>query len=328
MRGLTSRREFSFTAAFAVWVALLLFGIFSGLQLGYAGHRFAVAMGAAAILLAGEIFVASPRAQNRADAFLHSYTFLSASLVPLAGYLFYVLAAPFDRPAEILAGIAYVVIPALLAASARGQSPGAWQDYAALLIIWIPVEFRWMYRLFPYPSQLTHTFTILFALNVAIAAFIFIHGLDGIGYAADWNRGYAGTVIFNFVVLALIVISLGEAIGFIHYGPTLARLKQSPLMGAEILVFTAWPEEFLFRGLLQNMLSRSLKSRYAGWLAASIIFGISHILHAPFPNWRYVLLATIAGLFYGRAWMKTGSIFPGAIVHTLVDTIWFAFFPR
>jgi membrane protease YdiL (CAAX protease family) len=61
---------------------------------------------------------------------------------------------------------------------------------------------------------------------------------------------------------------------------------------------------------------------------ASIIFGFSHILHAPFPNWRYVFLATIAGLFYGRAWMKTNSIFPGTIVHALVDTTWFALFAR
>ena len=325
---LSSRRELSFTAAFIVWVALLLFGIFSGLQLGYGGHRFAVAMGAAAILLAGEIFAASPHAQTRLDAFLRKYSFLSASLIPLAGYLLYVLAAPFDRPAIIFAGIAYVVIPPLLAASARGQSPGVWQDYAAILAIWLPVEFRWTYRLFPYPEQLTHTFAILLALNIAIAAFLFIRRLDGIGYAVEWRNNFARAVGINFIVLAIIIIPLGEVIGFIHFGPTLRSLKHTPLTGAEILVFTAWPEEFLFRGLLQNLLSRTLKSRYAGWLAASVVFGFSHILHAPYPNWKYVLLATIAGLFYGRAWMKTGSLFPGTIVHALVDTTWFALFPR
>lgn len=328
MRVFTPRRGLPVAIAVLVWVALLLFGIFAGFRLGYGGNRFAIAIAVAAILLAGEIFAAAPAIRTHLDSFLDSHAYVFAPLFPLAAYLIYALVARAGNTAGIFLGVAYIVVPALLAASARGLSPGAWQDYAALLIIWVPVEFRWMYRLFPYPSQLTHTFTILFALNAAIAVFIFIRRLDGIGYAVDWSRGYAGTVIFNFAVLALIVIPLGEAIGFIHYGPTLARLKQSPLMGAEILVFTAWPEEFLFRGLLQNMLSRSLKNRYAGWLAASVIFGISHILHAPFPNWGYVLLATIAGLFYGRAWMNTGLIFPGTIVHTLVDTIWFAFFPR
>ena len=328
MGAFISRRGFPVAGALLVWAALLFYAIFTGLRLGYAGHRFAIAITVAAIFLAGEIFVATPRVRSRLDSFLGRHTFFIAPLIPLAAYLVYALLGRFGNSAEIFAAIAYIVVPALLAATARGQSPGVWQDYAAILIIWLPVEFRWMYRLFPYPSQLTHTFTILLALNTAVAAFLFIRRLDGVGYAVEWGRSFAWAVVFNFFILALIVIPLGEAIGFIHFGPTFARLKQSPLMGAEILVFTAWPEEFLFRGLLQNMLSRSLKSRYAGWLAASVIFGFSHILHAPFPNWKYVLLATIAGLFYGRAWMKTGSIFPGAIVHALVDTIWFAFFPR
>jgi len=77
-----------------------------------------------------------------------------------------------------------------------------------------------------------------------------------------------------------------------------------------ITLFTAWPEEFLFRGILQNLLSRTLNSRWSGLAAASIIFGLSHILHAPFPNWKYVGLATIAGLFYGHVWMKSGSLLP------------------
>jgi membrane protease YdiL (CAAX protease family) len=29
-----------------------------------------------------------------------------------------------------------------------------------------------------------------------------------------------------------------------------------------------------------------------------------------------------AGIFYGRVWRKTNSIFPAATVHGLVDTIW------
>jgi membrane protease YdiL (CAAX protease family) len=39
-----------------------------------------------------------------------------------------------------------------------------------------------------------------------------------------------------------------------------------------------------------------------------------------------VFLATVAGLFYGRTWIKTGSLFPGAIVHALVDILWHILF--
>jgi membrane protease YdiL (CAAX protease family) len=93
-----------------------------------------------------------------------------------------------------------------------------------------------------------------------------------------------------------------------------------------IFLFTAWPEEFLFRGLLQNMLSELLGNSWAGLILASILFGFSHILHAPYPNWKYVMLATIAGLFYGRVWMKTASLLPSTMVHAVVDILWHVLF--
>ncbi|MGH9689110.1 MAG: lysostaphin resistance A-like protein, partial [Candidatus Acidiferrales bacterium] len=88
----------------------------------------------------------------------------------------------------------------------------------------------------------------------------------------------------------------------------------------------AWPEEFLFRGLLQNLLSKSLKSSWLGLFVAAVIFGFSHILHAPFPNWKYVALASIAGIFYGLAWMRTRSPVPGVLIHALVDISWHILF--
>jgi uncharacterized protein len=39
-------------------------------------------------------------------------------------------------------------------------------------------------------------------------------------------------------------------------------------------------------------------------------------------NWRYVLLATIAGIFYGRAWRERRRIAASAITHTWVDWLW------
>jgi uncharacterized protein len=110
---------------------------------------------------------------------------------------------------------------------------------------------------------------------------------------------------------------------FIRFDPTVAHWKSLPADAFGILLLTAWPEEFLFRGLLQNCLSRTLSSETGGWILASIMFGLAHITNnGVFPNWRYALLAVIAGLFYGRTWRKTHSIFPAAIVHGLVDTIW------
>lgn len=328
MSASSGSRQFPFTGALILWTALVLFGIIAGLGTGYRGRDFAAAILVAAALLAVELFAVCPEVRERLDALLTGGAFFLAPLIPLAAFLVYALNIYPSDWLRISAGVWYVVAPSLIAASARGQRAGLPGDYLALTIIWLPVQFRWMYPLWPYPAPLTHTLTILFALTTAVAVFLFIRRLDGGGYAVEWRRGFGWAVFLNFALLALIIIPLGEKLHFIHFGPTAHSLRNTPLVGVEILVFTAWPEEFLFRGLLQNLLSRSLKNRYAGWVMASVLFGFAHILHAPVPNWRYVCLATIAGLFYGRAWMKTGSIFPGAIVHALVDTIWFGFFPR
>lgn len=311
-----------------LWTAVVLSAVLAGLRRGYEGRRFVVAVVVAASLLAIELFLACPRIRERAGRLLPGGGFLLAPLVPLLGFLLYALNFYPSRWIWVSAGVLYVILPALLAAAARGKSAGVWEDYLALFIIWLPVQFRWMYRLWPWPSPLTHTLTILFALTTALAAFVFIRRLDGVGYAVEWRRGFGRAVLVNFVLLAVIIIPLGEALHFIRFGPTPHTVTATPLAGLEILVFTAWPEEFLFRGLLQNLLSRSLKNRYAGWIVASAVFGFAHILHAPVPNWKYVCLATIAGLFYGRAWLRTSSLFPGAVVHALVDTVWFGFFPR
>jgi membrane protease YdiL (CAAX protease family) len=35
-----------------------------------------------------------------------------------------------------------------------------------------------------------------------------------------------------------------------------------------------------------------------------------------------MVLASIAGVFYGWTWRKSGSIIASAIVHALVDVLW------
>ena len=119
-----------------------------------------------------------------------------------------------------------------------------------------------------------------------------------------------------------IAIPLGQVMRFIEFAPQWSQWKSLPFLSLGILFFTAWPEEFLFRGLLQNMLSRASHSDLAGWWTASILFGFSHITNMGFPNWRYVVLASIAGFFYGWTWRKTGSIFASALVHAAVDITW------
>jgi uncharacterized protein len=164
--------------------------------------------------------------------------------------------------------------------------------------------------------------TSVVAVIVALACFLVVRRAKGVGYSLGWGKRWGVYVAGSFLVFACIAIPLGTAMRFITFAPQWSRWSTYEGIFLAILMFTAWPEEFLFRGLLQNFLARGAKSEMAGWWTASVLFGFSHITNLGFPNWRYVILATIAGLFYGWTWRKTGSIFASALVHGAVDAVW------
>lgn len=313
--------------AAVVWAVVVLFVTFYGMRLGFGGPRFALALGVASLLFAFELFLAAPPVMEACRRMLGRRGAVLAPLVPLFAMLVYATAVSGSWKGALI-GAAYVIVPALLVASSTGKPPGTFGDYAAAAIIWLPVEFRGMYRLFPFPSPLTHTLTILLALSTGIAAFILLRRMDGIGYAVTLSKADLWVVLTHFAIFAVIAVAVGMKIGFLTFEPLRARLHPIPLALSVvgILLFTAWPEEFLFRGILQNLFSRTFKNQRIGLALASAVFGLSHIFHAPFPNWKYVFLATIAGLFYGRTWMKTGSLFPAALVHAMVDILWHILF--
>ena len=135
------------------------------------------------------------------------------------------------------------------------------------------------------------------------------------------------TGLANFAIFAAIAIPVGLAIGFIHYSFSFAKLISAPLVFAGIFFFTALPEEFLFRGLIQNWLERATMNRSGGLIAASLIFGASHLNNGPpVPNYKYFFMASIAGIFYGRTWQRTGILMASSLTHALVDTFWGVFF--
>ena len=92
-----------------------------------------------------------------------------------------------------------------------------------------------------------------------------------------------------------------------------------------MLWVVALGEEFFFRGLLQQWLGKWLRSPVAGWLLASALFGLAHLPFRSFPNWRFAAIAAVAGLLYGRAYVKAGSIRAAMVTHALVNTTWRVF---
>ena len=60
-------------------------------------------------------------------------------------------------------------------------------------------------------------------------------------------------------------------------------------------------------------------------LGADVVFGASHLNNPPNVCY-YFILATIAGFFYGRTFLRTGKVAPAAIAHLSVDWMWSIFF--
>ena len=310
-----------------LWAALCFVGGLYASWQGYGGRAFAATVTVFSFYFGVMLLLAARYVPEFLSLrFGDGGAYLLGAAAFLA-YLIYAMGTNTFALARAGAVAGIVVIPLALAASARGRPAGAWQDYLTLAGIWVTVKFSPSHWIWPYPGgQLAYVFTVLLCLNVALAAFVLVRKVPGIGYNIGWGSRWGFFVVASFVVFGAIAIPLGIGMHFIYFAPQWHAWRTLPLLYIAILFFTAWPEEFLFRGLLQNMLSRSSKSDLAGWWTASVLFGFSHITNMGFPNWRYVILASIAGLFYGWTWRRTNSIFASAIVHGLVDTTWHFFF--
>jgi len=313
-----------------LWAVLTLTGALYSAWQGNGGRAFAATLTAFAFFFLVMLLFAARGVEHRlATRFGSGSGYLLGAAVFLV-YLIYALGTNTLAFTRIAAVAALVLIPMGLAASAERKPPGAWQDFATILAIWLAVKplpnpWGWSlsHSLWPYPGgRLAYVFTVLLCVNIALACFLLLRPVNGVGYSIGWGHHWGFFILASFIAFACIAIPLGQAIHFIQFEPQWWELKSLPLVALGILFFTAWPEELLFRGLLQNMLSRALNNELAGWWTASILFGLSHITNMGFPNWRYVILASIAGFFYGWTWRKTGSIFASALVHAAVDTAW------
>jgi len=214
-----------------------------------------------------------------------------------------------------------VVIAWLLsrAAVADPEQRGNWRDALIFIALGLAVDLRWFDV--AWPSGLRGLNNLLL-VDAGLYGFLAIRRLDGTGFDfhphwSDWKTGLRELVYFAPAVLAL-----GLALGFLHPHANVPALGKAALTWAGIFVFVAVPEELFFRAWVQNLLERRV-GRRAALLIASVLFGLSHFnKRSPTFNWRYVLLATIAGIFYGRAWRENRRVPASTITHTCVDWLW------
>jgi uncharacterized protein len=223
-----------------------------------------------------------------------------------------------------LATLAIVPLGVFAFAPVREPRRMNWQDGVALLWLYIPVQFHLTSGIWTVPVNLDFM-ARLFVVGVGAWAFVAVRGIEDAGYDFVLSRAIVHDAVVSFAGFSVIGIPLGLAMRFIAWNP---RWRGAPQFIADyvtLFLFVAIAEELFFRGLLQNLLEGSIGARNLAQAMVSVAFGFSHIGHAPAPNWRYVVLATIAGWFYGLAYRKHRSLMASAGCHAMVDTVWRTF---
>lgn len=237
-------------------------------------------------------------------------------------YLMVSLAAGTFHPAWLVVWLLIpVAVAALLALAARldPEQRAHWLDFLVLVALGLAVDLRWLQPAWPPRVNLIGKLTLL---DAGLYGFLAIRRLSGVGFDLRLRLRDLAIGLREFAFYAPIAIPIGLGLGFLHVHGSVAR----PWLVAPAWVFTffavALPEEIFFRGWMQNLLERRL-GRTTALLLTACLFGLAHFnKRAAHFNWKYVLLAAVAGIFYGRAWRTDRRIGASAITHATVDTLW------
>jgi uncharacterized protein len=249
--------------------------------------------------------------------------------IPASGALPYFLATyatPYFRWPFVLDYAAVPVALVLLIWHASQNDPGQrgnWRDVAVLAVLGIVVEFHWLEPIWPAHLR---SLNRLLLLDTGLYGFLVIRKLRGVGFNFCPRLRDLKIGLRELCFYAPIAIPLGLGLGFLHWHALLPSPGRLLLSWFSIFAFVAILEETYFRGWVQNLLERRLGRRWS-LIFTAVLFGLSHFNKgATHFNWRYVLLATLAGIFYGRAWREERRLMASTITHASVDTIWSIWF--
>ncbi len=281
-----------------------------------------------AILLAIILLLLAPGVQRALQNALKQRPAFLFAIPPILSALFLAAAAQLDAFSVPLTALilAYAFLPVICAYLARNTAPPTWLDFVVIALLWFPLEFSLGQQWVPQHARNTlHLTAYGVSILLGLSIFLLFRRLPGMKYNLPRSGRDLVNLLLGFIACAVVIIPLGRAIGFLppfHFPP-----QPSPLRLASqyliILAATALPEEILFRGLIQNCIAQKFGVNTTTLFVSAVIFGCAHLDNGPgpLPNWRYMILATIAGLAYGKVFEKSSSILASAGLHALVDTV-------
>ncbi|MEP7354931.1 MAG: CPBP family glutamic-type intramembrane protease [Acidobacteriota bacterium] len=200
---------------------------------------------------------------------------------------------------------------------------------AAIVMLWRIDDAKIFAQFYirPHPRLAVEVLGQAMWIRTGLLAILSVRRVEGVGFGfwpskREWLLGLA-----HFAAFLPVAWGVSWLIGFAKPHP-----PASGWPTAIILTFfgTLWVlalgEELFFRGLLQRWMTQWLGNIWAGLIVTSLIFGSVHLWFNDFPNWRFALLAAVAGLFYGNAFRMANSIRASMVTHALTVTVWMTFF--
>ncbi len=238
------------------------------------------------------------------------------------------LAGHFDPYATAIVAFGLFAALGTLRQIGKGRRGLTWADAAIWLFIWIPFDLRWNYDLWFGYGGGYNWWSIAISV-LAVVGWYGLRDLPEFGYRLVPQVKDILIALVATAVFAAIVIPIGLAIDFLTFPPSKPpQLLPALLMFVGLILTVAIPEELFFRGILQHGLDQMVERRWLVLLAVSFAFGLMHWNNADDLTTKiaYTALATLAGVFYGWAYRRSGNnLLAPVLTHALVDTIWATF---
>ncbi len=220
------------------------------------------------------------------------------------------------------------------------NEPEAWRLLAAALLLGVMAGLWDRALKIPVPGGTRLGFSFLCAVGLALFLLRIVRPLHTMDVRLGLSAHELGIALGVVPVLVAVAAPLGALADYVVWNPRPGGVLTSLQRLLGLVLFVGIPEELLFRGLVQEGLSRRRGPRF-GLVVASLVFGVAHLgkFTGLLPeqqayvlglkvNWRYVILATLAGFAYGWVYRRTGKVSAAAVTHGAVDWLWSSFFLR
>jgi membrane protease YdiL (CAAX protease family) len=191
-----------------------------------------------------------------------------------------------------------------------------------------------------------HVYYLIMAFWEVVTVAILLALVNGSGLPLS-TLGFRGGLSLEGILYAAVGVIVGallypaiqrlmRALGWSMFWPR--RESQDPfprdsshlatrrgLLSMIVIVVVCIPilEETIYRGYVQTALTQNLDSLLLAFLLSSLVFASIHILSGP----GFILLIFVGTLWLSFVYWKTGSIYPGILMHSVNTLLGEVVFP-